>query len=68
MKKMTCICGAEFYDEFCFAVHYQDCASTSENMLELARKVADMPPPANDTKSIELWATKLAADISKGRD
>ncbi len=40
----------------------------SEETLELAELVANMPPMPNDKKSIEEWAKRLAADISKGRD
>ena len=36
--------------------------------LKLARLVAEQPPLPDDKKSIEEWAKRLAADISKGRD
>lgn len=36
--------------------------------LRLARLVAEQPPLPDDEKSIEAWAKRLAADISKGRD
>ena len=40
----------------------------SDSTLELARLVAEQPPLPDDPKSIEEWAKRLAADISKGRD
>ena len=40
----------------------------SEETVELAQQVADMPPMPDDAMSIGEWAKRLAADISKGRD
>ncbi len=40
----------------------------SKETLEMAEMVANMPPLSDDKKSIEEWAKRLAADISKGRD
>jgi len=40
----------------------------SKSTLELAQLVAELPAPATDKQSIEEWAKRLAADISKGSD
>ena len=40
----------------------------SDETMKLAQMVAEMDPLPNDPKSIEEWAKRLAADISKGKD
>lgn len=40
----------------------------SDETIRLAKEVADMPPPAQDEKSIEEWATRLAEDLAKFTD
>ena len=40
----------------------------SDDTMKLAKMVAEMDPLPDDPKSIEEWAKRLAADISKGRD
>ena len=39
-----------------------------DSTLELAKLVAAQPPLADDPKSIDEWAKRLAEDICKGRD
>jgi len=39
-----------------------------DETLRLAALVAALPPAPTDKKSIEEWAKRLAADISKGSD
>jgi hypothetical protein len=42
--------------------------ATSPLTLELAERVANLPPENLDEKGIQEWAEKLSLDISKGKD
>ena len=56
---------ADFYN---FRYGVKNDIRIPDSTLELAKLVAAQPPLADDPKSIDEWAKRLAEDICKGRD